>query len=243
MKAFFVSAKLFLFLVIFTAVGVALYCLFPAFHPGSALPGGDAPVSAHSRPVIVLDAGHGGQDGGALAPDGTMEKDLNLALTKDICEILKYSGFRVILTRETDEMLGEGSTGKKKQADLAKRLEIAEKNSDNILVSIHMNKFPDPRCKGLQVYYSANYPAGQSLAQSVQSTVSQTLQPDNDRKIKAADSAIYILDKAGVPAILIECGFLSNADELSRLKDEAYRKELAAVIAAALINGVGNEGT
>lgn len=243
MKAFFVSAKLFLFLIVFTAVGLTLYLLFPAFHTGSSFFAGDVGASAAARPVIVLDPGHGGQDGGAIAPDGTAEKDLNLAMAKDIYGILKYSGFRVILTRESDGMLGDGGVGKKKQADLAKRLEIAEESPDSILVSIHMNKFPDARCRGLQVYYSANHPAGQALAQTVQSTVSETLQTDNNRKIKAADSAIYILNKADVPAILIECGFLSNGEELARLKDENYRKELAAVIAAALINGVTNEGT
>ena len=192
--------------------------------------------------MIVLDAGHGGMDGGALASDGTMEKDLNLALTLQVGQILKYSGFQVILTRSDDVMLGDANGGKKKQADLAERLRIAESGEDNVFVSIHMNKFPDARCKGLQVYYSPNDPASERLAEKVQQAAA-AIQAGNKRKIKPATSAIYILHRAKVPAVLIECGFLSNAEELSNLKNQEYQKELATVIAAAIMDGVINERT
>ncbi len=233
-----VSIQLLLFIILFTATGVGLYFLFDDFHP-EPVDFSSIKVSGRAdERVIVIDPGHGGMDGGAVADDGTLEKDLNLAIAKDVAQILKYNGFRVILTREDDRMLGDGATGKMKRADLAERLRIAQGGEDNVLVSIHMNKFPDSRPKGLQVYYSGNNAAGQPLAEFIQSTVISTLQPDNKRKVKAAGSEIYILDKATVPAVLIECGFLSNPEELEKLKSEEYQRELASVIAAAIMNGV-----
>ena len=177
-------------------------------------------------------------DGGAVAEDGTLEKELNLAIAKDVAQILKYNGFRVILTREDDRMLGDGEAGKVKRADLNERLKIAESGEGNVFVSIHMNKYPDSRPKGLQVYYSKNNAESQALAEYIQSTVVSALQTDNKRKVKAAGSEIFILNKATVPAVLIECGFISNAEELALLKSEEYQRELASVIAASIMNGV-----
>ena len=178
--------------------------------------------------------------GGAVAADGTLEKDLNLAIAKDVAQILKYNGFRVILTREDDRMLGDGEAGKLKRADLTERLKIAESGEGNVFVSIHMNKYPDSRPKGLQVYYSKNNLESRSLAECIRSTVTATLQRDNKRAVKSAGSEIYILNKATVPAVLIECGFISNNEELALLKSEEYQRQLASVIAAAIMNGTNN---
>ena len=230
-----VSIKLLLFIIVFTATGIGLYFLFDDLH--SPPPDySTIDVSGRVGSVIVIDAGHGGMDGGAVADDGTLEKDLNLIIAKDVAQILKYNGFRVILTRETDTMLGSGEAGKVKRADLNERLRIAEEGADNIFVSIHMNKYPDSRPHGLQVYYSKNNGKSRDIAETVRATVVTTLQPDNKREVKAAGSEIFILNRATVPAVLIECGFISNADELSSLKDEKYRRQLSSVIAAAIMN-------
>jgi len=234
-----VSIQLFLFIILFTATGVALYFILDDLHSGPFDYSNVEVLSGGVQRVIVIDPGHGGIDGGAVASDGTLEKDLNLAIAKDVAQILKYNGFRVILTRETDTMLGSGEAGKLKRADLNERLKIADAEG-NVLVSIHMNKYPDSRPKGLQVYYSKNNADSQPLAEYIQSTVVATLQPQNKRKVKAAGSEIFILNKATVPAVLIECGFLSNEEELSLLKSEDYQRQLSSVIAAAIMNGTNN---
>lgn len=237
MRSVKVSVQLFLFIVLFTATGVALYFIFDDLHSEPFDYSNVEVVSGGVQRVIVIDPGHGGMDGGAVADDGTLEKDLNLIIAKDVAQILKYNGFRVILTRETDTMLGSGETGKVKRADLNERLRIAE-GGDNILVSIHMNKYPDSRPHGLQVYYSKNNAHSHTLAEHIRQTAVSVMQPDNKREVKAAGSEIFILNKATVPAVLIECGFLSNTEELEKLKNEEYQRELASVIAVAIMNGV-----
>ncbi|MCI8331492.1 MAG: hypothetical protein HFE78_01510 [Clostridiales bacterium] len=242
LKGITISIKLMLFTLLFTAAGIILYVICAAFHP-SITPQTLLYASSDSieKQIIVIDPGHGGEDGGAVGADGTLEKELNLAIAENVAHMLKYSGFHVILTREDDIMLTDGKPGKKKQADLRERLRIAEQANENILVSIHMNKFPDQRVHGLQVYYSKNQPFSQELAQAVQQTVTDTIEHDNRRPIKEATSAIYVLHNAKIPAILIECGFLSNPSDLSRLQDENYQKQLSCAISAALINCLSSQ--
>lgn len=237
LKEITVSLKLMLFTLFLTAAGIALYCLCAEFHPSINPQTLLFASSDHIEDlIIVIDPGHGGEDGGAVGADGTLEKELNLTIAENVAQMLKYSGFHVILTREDDVMLTDGKPGKKKQADLRERLRIAQQADNNILVSIHMNKFPDQRVHGLQVYYSKNQPFSEELAKAVQQTVTDTIENDNHRPVKEATSSIYILHNAKIPAILIECGFLSNQGDLARLQDEIYQKTLSCAISAALIN-------
>ena len=201
----------------------------------------DTPTSVSvSTPVIVIDAGHGGEDAGAIAQDGSLEKDLNLKIAKCIQALCEINGNSAIMTREDDRLLydyyGEldDYTGKKKIYDLKNRVKIANEQHDAIFVSIHMNKFPEPRYKGLQVYYSPNHPASQSYATLLQSYARTFLDPQNHRETKKADSAIYLLHRMPIPAVLVECGFLSNPEECARLNTAEYRKITAAVLTAAL---------
>ena len=189
-------------------------------------------VSSDSLPVIVIDAGHGGADGGAVASDGTCEKDINLNIAKDVRAVLVSLGFECVMTREDDVMLSDGSGGSAKMNDLKKRVAVTE-GRDCIFVSIHQNKFPQDTCSGAQVYYSKNDADSEALANAVQECVRTYIQPINTRRIKQAGSEIFVLDRCRVPAILIECGFLSNPAELLKLKDEEYQKKLACAIAAA----------
>ena len=202
-----------------------------------------SPASLVSRnlPVIIIDAGHGGFDGGAVAADGTLEKDLNLSIAKDLQALLSPLGFQVVMVREEDEGTNDADAQtirQRKNSDLRNRLQLTEKYGNAILLSIHMNKFPDPRGHGLQVYYSKNMPLSETLTKAVQQTTQDTFQPDNKRPVKEATSAIYILHHAKVPAILIECGFLSNAKDLENLKKEDYQKQLSAVISAAIMSSL-----
>ncbi len=190
------------------------------------------------RLTVILDAGHGGEDGGTSTEDGVYEKDLNLAMVMTLKELLEASGVEVILTRDSDTLLYDRTVdyqGRKKALDLAARLKITEEHSDAILVSIHMNSYPSPRYRGLQVWYSPNHPDSRVWAEAIQSTVRTSLQPDNTRAIKEADGKIGLLDRVTIPAVLIECGFLSNSEEAALLCDEQYRMELCRVLVAAIL--------
>ena len=188
-------------------------------------------------PVVIIDAGHGGEDGGAVGIDGTLEKDLNLSIALELDALLRANGITTRLTRTEDILLYDRISdyqGHKKAQDMAKRLSISEEYEKAVFVSIHMNSFPQEKYKGLQVYYSVNSPNSLMLAQKIQTLISKNLQPDNTRSIKAAGSSIYLLDRIYHPAILIECGFLSNRDDCNDLNSPSYRSNLCYIIATAI---------
>ena len=196
----------------------------------------------HPRSLtVVLDAGHGGEDGGAVGHDGTLEKDLNLILCYQIRDILNSQGINVVMTREEDRLLykdSENIKGRRKQYDLRNRVNIAKECDDALFVSIHMNKFPEEKYSGLQVYYSRNNKDSKNIAQSIQSATARYLQSDNSRQIKESTGNIYLLDMLECPAVLIECGFLSNPNECAQLNSEEYRKKLALIISISLIENM-----
>lgn len=189
---------------------------------------------------IILDAGHGGQDGGAVSVTGTTEKVLNLKTAETLAPLMKALGFRVIMTRADDRELSCPETGgSRKMQDLMGRLKIAQENPTAVFVSLHMNKFPQSRYRGLQVYYSPNHNESGLLAAGIQASVKAALQPGNDREPKAAGSNIFLLHRIQSPAVLVECGFLSNPEEAALLEQEDYRQRLCLVIGAALAEGIG----
>lgn len=190
-----------------------------------------------SHPLVIIDAGHGGEDGGAVGKNGVYEKDLNLMIANELSEILSLSGIDVIMTRSDDRLLYDRSIdyqGRKKVLDLAARLKIANENENAIFISIHMNSFPEERYHGLQVYYSKNDERSAALAKNIQASVKEHLQKDNERSCKAASDNIFLLDRARGRAVLIECGFLSNTNECEALTDPDYRKMLSL----AIFNGI-----
>lgn len=192
--------------------------------------------------TVVLDAGHGGEDAGAIAPDGTLEKDLNLEISNLVKGLCILNGINVKMTRESDMLLYdyyndlENYKGQKKIYDLKNRLKIAEEHPEALYVGIHMNKFSQAKYKGTQIYYSKNNETSQLVASDLSNSIKTYLQPTNNRQIKKADSSIYILNNIKNPAILVECGFLSNEEELENLKSEEYRASLALVIFSSICN-------
>ena len=192
--------------------------------------------------TYVIDAGHGGEDGGAVADDGTLEKELNLGMSKALCLIFELNGNDVRMTRETDTLLYdhyndlENYKGKKKVYDLKNRVRIAEEYENPVFISIHMNKFPDPKYGGMQIYYSKNDEKSHILADNVQKNYETYIKNANKRTIKAADSSIYVLNNLSCPAILVECGFLSNPNDVVNLKTEEYRRSLCLVIATSTLS-------
>ena len=188
------------------------------------------PANTNELPTVIIDAGHGGMDGGAVGVNGALEKELNLEMATVLSALMRVSGYNVITTRTDDTMLTtEDGKGNAKTRDLKKRLEIASKYPDGLMISLHCNKFPSESCKGLQVYYSENELA-RDTASSIQSSVISLLQTANHRKPKQADSSIYLLHRAITPSVLVECGFLSNNEECDLLCSDSYRKELALCI-------------
>lgn len=201
-------------------------------------------------PTVIIDAGHGGEDGGAVGIDGTYEKELNLLIALELEKILSAEGIKTRLTRSEDILLYDKNSdykGHKKSQDMATRLKIAEEYENAVFISIHMNSFTQQKYRGLQVYYSVNSPLSATLANTVQELVATNLQPDNSRKTKPSPTGIYLLEKIQHPAILIECGFLSNAEDCADLNSPSYRTRLCLVIFTSIcqyFDGLGeNQST
>lgn len=199
-----------------------------------------------AKKAIILDAGHGGEDGGAVSKSGVVEKDINLSVALMLRDLLETSGYRVIMTRDKDIAIYDESAEtlrEKKRSDLHNRLDIINQNSndDNIFVSIHQNKFPDPKYCGTQIFYSKHNPKSTDLANSIKDSVTSFLQPENKREIKEANKKIYLLNNSKLPAIVVECGFLSNPEELEKLADKEYQSEMAFSIYCGILNYFKND--
>ena len=187
--------------------------------------------------IIILDPGHGGADSGAVGVNGALEKDLNLSITLMMGKLLEDEGYIVVYTRTDDRLLlgeGEDVKGIRKISDLKNRCKVAARYPGAIFVSIHMNSFGDSKYSGLQVYYSTQNEESMDLASAIQSGVSSELQQENNRKIKEGKD-IYVLENTANPAVMIECGFLTNAEECKKLSEENYQKQLSFSIIRAII--------
>ena len=192
--------------------------------------------------IIIIDAGHGGFDGGAVAPDGTLEKDLNLAVALELQYVAKALGLNTVMVRTTDRSTDSDAeqSGTKKTKDLKNRLGLMSKYKNSVFVSIHMNKYSTSQPNGTQVFY-APFKGSKELAESIQNEVAQKVQPNNKRVIKPATSDIYLLYNATRPAVIVECGFLSNPNDLKNLCSKNYRNELAfAILCGIMVNGSRN---
>ena len=179
---------------------------------------------------IVLDAGHGGWDPGKTGTDGANEKELNLAVVGKLAEYLEQGGAEVILTRESDDALGEG-----KRTDMAERRRIANESGADILVSIHQNAFPSAKVRGAQVFYHNSSGNGKVLAECVQESLRHRVDGSNNRQAKE-NKDYYILRTTEIPAVIVECGFLSNAEEEKLLNDATYQEKLAWAIYCGILD-------
>lgn len=219
----------FCFAMLFTAAG------YNTFSYSTAV---NEPVNNSASPIIVIDAGHGGEDPGAVM-GSVKEKDINLQISLLLGELFENSGYNVVYTRTDDVMLYEaGQENRKKHYDLFNRVKIASQYENAILLSIHINRFSSPKYSGLQVFY-ADKTESARLAEHIQNTV-RALQPDNNRLCKNSGSSIYLLDKYKGTGVLIECGFISNEEERELLCDTGYQKKLALTLftaTAEFING------
>ena len=191
------------------------------------------------RPTIVVDAGHGGEDGGAVGQGGLVEKDVNLAIALALAEDLKAANFPVVLVRESDVSVGDqtlSTVAERKRSDTLNRVQLVEETGECILISIHQNHFSQSQYKGAQMFYSPNNEESALLAESIRQSVVSSLQPENTRQNKEAGEEIYLLTHCEVPAVLVECGFLSNPEEAALLEQESYQRDMAAAIYNGLMD-------
>ena len=196
-------------------------------------------IQDKQKSVVLANSAHGGFDGGASAADGTVEKDINLSIAQKVAAILKFNGYNVIMTRTEDTGTEDNESdaiAKRKKSDLNNRLQIMKDNSDAIYVSIHLNKFTTSAASGAQVFYTKNYKEANELANLVQTSIVKLLQPDNTRVVKQGTDSTFLLKNAAVPAIIVECGFLSNKQDLEKLKSDDYQSQMAFAICGGILN-------
>lgn len=186
--------------------------------------------------IILLDPGHGGIDGGAVSPTGTIEKNINLDISIKLKSELEKLGFKVVMTREEDKGLysESGTVRQKKREDLSNRAKMIVESNCDIFVSIHLNMFPQRKYYGAQVWY-ANNESSSKLANIIQGNFKAYLDNENKRIEKPAKDEYRVLRNVGeIPAVLIECGFLSNEVEESKLKTDIYQEKIAKIIALSI---------
>lgn len=193
------------------------------------MPASSEQVTAKVGKCVVLDAGHGGIDPGKIGINQALEKDLNLAITLRVKEYLEAQDVQVVLTRETEDGLYDADASNKKVQDMKRRIEIIEQTAPDLTVSIHQNSYPEEYVNGAQVFYYTGSREGQKVAELLQKSLVERLDPDNHRQVKANDS-YYLLKKTSTPIVIVECGFLSNSAEAAKLCDEDYQDRVAWAI-------------
>lgn len=203
-----------------------------------------AAYAAASAPVVIIDPGHGGADGGAVGVDGVVEKDLNLAIASTLAKFFRFCGCRVVMTRTEDVSIHDpGVEGLKRQktSDLHNRLALMQQYPEGIVLSIHQNQFTQAKYSGGQVFYGTQNPKSSRLAQLIQTNLKGLLQPENNREIKEAYDTLYLMQNAPSAAVLVECGFLSNPEEAARLAQPEYQRRLAFVVCASTLQFIQEE--
>lgn len=174
--------------------------------------------------TIVIDAGHGGRDGGSIGVNGSIEKDLNLKYAKSLQKLLSKAGVNVIMTRSTDDGLYSEDADNKKLSDMRKRREIINNACPDLVISIHMNSFPLDSCKGAKTFYQIENDSSFNAAKSIQNSLSYYIK-NASKTVSAGD--YYILNCTNYTSVLIECGFVSSPEEEQLLNTDSYREEFA----------------
>jgi len=192
-------------------------------------------------PIFVIDPGHGGEDGGATDSMGRKESEINLGISLRLRDLLNLMGVRTLMIRGEDRSIEtEGNTiAARKVSDIRNRVRITNETPNARLISIHQNYYPEGKYRGAQVFYSPT-PGSQAWAEALQELLSTQVDPNNHRECKPGRD-IYLLDHVQCPAILVECGFLSNTEEATLLQEPSYQKRIATAIACCAISETENE--
>lgn len=220
-----------------TGLAAVLFAgLLPAGVPAFAARGTEAVT-------VVIDPGHGGEDGGAVSPDGVMESQINLAVSQRLSDLLRFAGQRTLLTRTEDVSIHtEGDTMRaRKVSDIHHRVDIVNGTEGSVLLSIHQNSLPSSRVThGAQVFWNTKEGAEQ-LAGVVQDSLNTAINTGNEKLPKKIPATIYLMKHVTAPAILVECGFLSNSTETAKLQEPSYQLKLAAAIATGYLRCLAGE--
>ena len=195
-------------------------------------------VSASIQPssrVFIIDAGHGGVDGGATSCTGVLESAINLEIALRLNKLMQLLGYETVMIRTTDtSVYTQGNTiAAQKLSDLKERVRIVNEPENGVLISIHQNTFTDSRYHGPQVFYGGDLSISKDLGERLQTALTANLSPDSNRKCKKS-SGIYLMEHIENPGVLIECGFLSNPREEAMLRDSVYQKKLCCIIASVM---------
>lgn len=222
-----------------------LFCCF-MFSLTAVLWGGHAVPAFNARgeapPVtVVIDPGHGGEDGGAVSPGGVEESRINLAVSLRVSDLLRFAGQRTRMTRSEDVMIcdeGLDTMRQRKSSDLKNRVRIVEETENAILLSIHQNSLPSsPVTHGAQVFWNRREGAD-ALAERIQGALNAGINGGNDKLPRQIPDSIYIMKNISGPGVLVECGFLSNGPETERLQNPAYQLRLAVAAAAGCLSAI-----
>ena len=217
-------------------------CAAFAFH---ALTTGLPVISAFStaeKPhvTVVIDPGHGGEDGGAVSPGGVQESHINLALSKRLRDLLCFAGIPTVMTREEDVTIcdeGLGTIRARKTSDIRNRVAIVNGTENAVLLSIHQNSLPSSTVThGAQVFWNQQEGA-KELAEAIQTSLNGAINVGNEKHTKQIPPTVYLMKHVTVSAVLVECGFLTNQEETRRLQDETHQRTLAISIAAGYLRG------
>lgn len=198
-----------------------------------------------SETVIVIDAGHGGEDGGAVSPDGVAESHINLSIARRMELLFLFLGQDTVMTRTGEDAVyspDADTLREKKVSDLKNRVALVNEQENAILLSIHQNSLPShPSVHGAQVFYNTVTP-GQALAESVQEVLNQTVNSGNEKAAKPIDGSVFLMKNSHAPSILVECGFMSHSGEVQQLQQQDYQLRMAASVVAGFRQYQVNEG-
>ncbi len=220
------------------AAAAALWCSSQSIGTAAAKYAAAPLKTTADKMTVVVDAGHGGMDGGCVSVNGVAEKGINLAIAESERDLLTVMGFEPVLTRDRDISIydqGVEGLGEQKKSDMKNRLAIINEAENGIALSIHQNQFTDSKYSGAQMFYSRRNHSGEMLAAAMQKQFVSLLQPDNERETKPVDDELYLLDQTDTPAVMIECGFLSNPEEAALLESSDYQKKVAFTVLTGVI--------
>ena len=226
------SAKLAFSATLVAAVALAIFCM-PSSDETVAVSSETAPI----YPVLIIDAGHGGEDGGAVTDDGVRESGINLKVAQRLEGLAAFWGADTLMTRTVDEIDYPSelkTTRARKNYDQRSRVDLINAQPDAVLISIHQNRFPNPRPRGTQVFYASTQGSAELGAISHDNLI-RVLNPDSRRVVAPIAETIYLMKQIDCPAVLVECGFLSNPDEARLLQEDEYQKKLALVMFASFL--------
>lgn len=210
---------------------VAIFCVFALGGVGIAKASG-TPAYKYT---VVIDPGHGGIDGGVVGAGGYKESEFNLAMSKELAQFLTDAGFRVVLTREDENGLYDEDDVNKKCADMEKRKDIIVKTNPDFVISIHANKFPGDSRRGAQAFFDGMSNDGKELAENIQSGLNALNSKYVGKEFPALKGDYFMLKCTRKPSVIVECGFLSNAEDEKLLSDAEYRRQLAFAIYSGIV--------